>query len=596
MSEAEIVGEDWQNKFVPSLIGGLNLNANTEAMQDSQFLQLNNLIYLKKDIVKDTGYADFGDVPSGVPGTFRNIHQHITASGTASTFAISDLTLYVLANSGANWHVVLLNGGGSTTTDVNVNGGDVVIPVAATTNLVANDIVGIRMDDGSDHVSTIASVSAGISITLDDAVPGSGLKITSGNAVTEGVLLTGTADKHVFALTVPWNDELVFTNGINKPQYYDPLTSKVQVIPNLPSSGDVICESIVLFDSSLILIKTTEGGSNFNQRLRWSDKADYTEWVTGDAGFVDLLDSSDDVRQARKLGPHLIVYRSNSIVRGTAVNSAIKRFQWDTMVTAQGIISPDAYADIGDKHLVVGQNKIYLYRGGFDTQEIGDNIESLLFGVEAEMAEDQGHRLFCVYLKDRNDVFIFYQTGAGSFPNKCLRWHGDLNGAWTTREFVDTIQGFGEAVDSTAFTWNDLTGTWEDQTWKWNSAAIVGTSKTLLLCASDGQVEEYDFITSDDDGTAKTFTLETPDFSHPNGFLRHDYLELKGTGGSVTVSYSTDEGVTFNLLETITMGTTPKKVRLEKQFVGRSIRYKIEGSSAFSLSWFNMRVSLETEY
>jgi len=57
-----------------------------------------------------------------------------------------------------------------------------------------------------------------------------------------------------------------------------------------------------------------------------------------------------------------------------------------------------------------------------------------------------------------------------------------------------------------------------------------------------------------------------------------------------------DEGVTFNLLETITIGTTPMKVRLEKQFIGRSIRYKIEGSSAFSLSWFNMRISLETEY
>ncbi|KKL18743.1 hypothetical protein LCGC14_2472450, partial [marine sediment metagenome] len=186
--------------------------------------------------------------------------------------------------------------------------------------------------------------------------------------------------------------------------------------------------------------------------------------------------------------------------------------------------------------------------------------------------------------------------GAGSFPDKCLRWHGDLNGAWTTREFADTIQGFGEAVDSTAFTWNDLVGTWEDQTWKWNSSAIVGTSKTILFCASDGQIEEYDFITPDDDGTAKTFTLETPDFSHPNGFLRHDYLELKGSGGSITVSYSVDEGVTFNLLEVITIGTTPMKVRLEKQFIGRSIRYKIEGSSAFSLSWFNMRISLETEY
>jgi len=181
MGEAQVVGEDWQNKFVPQLLGGLNLDANTETMQDNQFLQLNNLIYYKGNIEKDTGYGDFGDVPSGVPGTFRNVHQHVTSSGTASTFAISDLTFYVLANSGANWHVVNISGGGSSTLDANVSGTDTVIPIAVTTNFAANDIVGIRLDDGSDHVSTIASVSSGVSITIDDAMPGSGVVATSGN-------------------------------------------------------------------------------------------------------------------------------------------------------------------------------------------------------------------------------------------------------------------------------------------------------------------------------------------------------------------------------------------------------------------------------
>ena len=175
MSEAQIVGEDWQNKFVPQLLGGLNLDANTESMQDNQFLQLNNLIYYKGNVEKDTGYADFGDVPSGVPGTLRNVHQHVTSSGTASTFAISDLTFYVLANSGANWHGVLLSGGGDSTIDINVSGTDVVIPIAATTNFTAGDRVAVEMDDGSHHISTIASVSAGISITIDDAVPGAGV-------------------------------------------------------------------------------------------------------------------------------------------------------------------------------------------------------------------------------------------------------------------------------------------------------------------------------------------------------------------------------------------------------------------------------------
>lgn len=597
MAEQDIISEGWQNKFVPSLVGGLNLNSNTESMRDNEFLTLDNLIYNKGDIQKDTGYDDFADIPSGNPGVFRNIHQHITASGTASTFAISNLSFYVLANSDTNWHIVKVAGGGDTTTDAGmIEGGDTIIPVASTTNFAVNDIVGVRMDDGSDHVSTIVSIVGGVSITLSDAVPGTGLQISSGNQVTEGILLSGSEDKQVFSVTVPWNDELVFTNGLDAPQYYDPLTSLVQIVQNLPSAGDTICQSIVLFDSSLILIRTTEGGSNFNQRLRWSDRADYTEWVTGESGFIDLLDSSDDVRQARKLGPYLVVYRSNSIVRGTAVNSATKRFQWDTMVTAQGIISSGGYADVGDEHLVVGQNKIYKYKGGFDIQEVGQDIETLLFGVSAEMAQDKGHKLFSVYLKDRNDVLIFYQTGLASAPDKCLRWHGDFKGVWTVRSFNDAMEGFGESVDSTAFTWDDLVGTWENQVWLWNSAAIVGTSKSILLCASNGQTEEYNYITPDDAGVSKTFILETADFSHPNGIIRHDYLEIRGTSGSITVSYSVDGGINFSLLGIVTLGTTPVKVRMEKQFVGRTIRYKIEGSSSFCLSWFNIRLTLETEY
>lgn len=596
MAEADIIEEGWQNKFVPSLVGGLNLDSNTESMRDNEFLILDNLIYVKGDLQKDTGYADFADVPSGVPGIFRNIHQHITSSGTASTFAISNLSFYILANGGANWHIVLLLGGGNTVTDVNVNGGDVLIPVAVTTNFAASDIVGVRMDDGSDHVSTIASVDAGVSITLDTAIPGSGLQVTSGNQVTEGVLLSGSEDKHVFALTVPWNDELVFTNGVDPPQYFDPTAVSVRIVQNLPSGGDTVCESLVLFDSSLVLIKTIEGGANFNQRLRWSDKADSTNWTTLDSGFIDLLDSADDVRQARLLGPHLAVYRSNSIVRGSIADTTTKRFQWDTMVTAQGIISPAGVVDVGDEHIVVGQNKVYRYKGGFDIQEIGQKIESVLYGVEAEMAEDKGHKLFSVYLEDRNDVLIFYQTGAGSAPDKCLRWHGNLNGAWTNRMFEDTIEGFGESVDSTSFTWDDLIGTWGAQVWKWNSAAIVGTSRTLLFCASDGQVEEYDYITPADDGVDVPFVVETADFSHPNGILRHDYLEIRGSSGSVTISYSTDQGITYNVLEVVNIGTTPDKIRLEKQFTGRSIRYKFEGSEAFLLSWFNIRLTLETEY
>lgn len=593
MPELDILGEDWENKPIADISGGLVLNQNSESMRSNQFLSLSGVIYRKGNMQKDTGYVDFADVPSGVPGIFRKEFKHISATGTANTFAISDLSFYVLANSGANWHIV--SSGVTTTIDANISGGNTVIPVAVTTGLVVNDIIGIELDDGSHHVSTIASVSVGISVTIDDVLPGSGVVGTSGNSVTEGILLAGTADKHVFALTIPWNDALVFTNGIDIVQYYDPSTTIVQVVPNLPSGGDTICEGLALFDTSLILLRTTEGGTNFNQRLRWCDKADFTNWITGDSGSVDLLDSSDNIQNGLILGPYLIIYRQKSIYRGTAVNTTSKRFQWDRTISAYGTLSSASVVDIGDKHLVVGKKQVYLYGGGFDIAPIGDPIKDLLYGPEAELDIAQAHKTFCIYLEARNDVLVFYQTGSATvLPNKTLRWFGDLN-TWAAREFEQEILGFGEATKSNSLTWDDLVGSWDDQTWNWNTSGIVSDLETILLCPADGQVVEYSYQAADDGGIAQSYVVETPDFSHQNGVLRLDYIELKCSGSTILIEVSLDEGNTWLTMDILSPGATLQKVRAFRQVSSRTIRFRFSGSSNFTLSWFNLRITLETE-
>lgn len=594
MPEVDITGDGWENKFVPEVLGGLVLNQNSESMQSNQFLTLKGVVYRDGDMIKDTGYGTFADIPGGAPGIFRKIFKHVTAAGVANTFAISNLTFYVLANAGANWHGVLLTGGGSTTTDANVSGTDTVIPLTATTNFAASDTIALRLDDGSDHISTIASVSAGISITINDALAGSGVVATSGNACIETLTLAGTSSKHVCALTIPWNDALAFTNGIDPPQFYAPGSTEVSIIPNLPSAGDTVCESLALFDSSLVLVRTIEGGANKNQRLRWCDKADFTEWVTGDAGFVDLLDSADNVNQAMLIGPYLAVYRDKSIYRGTAVNTAIKRFQWDRLVSGQGVMSSASVVDMGDRHFVVGNKQTYLYTGGFDVQPVDRAIKNLIYGPTAELDIATAGKTCCIYIEEMNDVLIFYQTTTGTEPNKTLRYFGDLN-VWSTREFDDQVVGFGEATESNSLTWNDLVGNWEDQTWNWSSTSIAGDLQTILFCSDDGQVYEYDFLTPDDNTVAQTYEIETPDFSHHNGSLRTDYIELKGSSGSTDIEVSIDEGISWTTLETFTLGTTPAKVRVFHQVSSRTIRYRITGSGSFRLSWFNIRINLETE-
>ena len=592
MPDQDLVGEDWQNKLISVVLGGVDLDENSDSIQDGKFLSLKNMLYYKGELKKDTGYVDFADT---VLGAHRKVIKHTTASGTANSFLITNKSFYRLNANGDGWLVVQLTGGGSTTLSANASGGATAITVAAITNFADGDVIGIRLDDGTEHVTTINGAPSGSTINFDDAIPGSGVVATSGNAVTEGINLSGTNDNFVDSVTVPWTDQLVFTNGVDDIQYYDPATAEVTEVPNLPSSGNTQCVALAVWDSSLVLIGTSEGGTNYNQRVRWSDKGDITEWVTGDANYIDLFDSVDKVLRGLTLGPYLIVYRENSIVRGSIVGSAIKRFQWDTMVTAEGLIASGGVVDIGDSHFVVGQEEIYLYRAGFDKNPIGANIDPLLYGDDAEMDKANDHRLFCVYIKDRKDVWIFYQTTAGTLPDKAIRYSTKYQ-AFTTRETsTDEFLGSGISTDSNSLTWNDLVGTWEDQTWKWNSTSVGGDSENVILCRGGGQSVKYDFLSPDDDGVAQDWEIETPDLVHPNGELRHDYVEIKCCGGDATIEYSTDGGINWMTIETISPGLDPVKIRVYKQFVGQSIRYRLSGSSAFCLYWYNVRYTVETE-
>lgn len=590
MPEQHLLGPDWENKFVNNVLGGLRLDLDSEGMQSSQFLTLDNVRYYKNILVTDTGYKDFANIVLGQP---RLVFQHLTASSTANTFLISNLSFY--RKSGVFWHVVPVQA--ATTIDANVNGGDTVIPVASTSGISAGNIIGLELDDGSHHVSTVQSISVGVSVTIEDVVPGSGVVATSGNAFVKGTKLSGDNDRFVDALSVPWDDRLVFTNGVDNVKYFDPLTGLVQDIPNLPSSGNTQCVSLALFDSSLVLVATIEGGANFNQRLRWSDRANITEWIAGEAGFIDLFDSTEKVLRALKLGPYLSVYREESIVRGTAVNNAIKRFDWTQVVEKDGLISPGGVVSIGaNRHIGVNRKKVFEYKGGFDVADIGKPVESLLFGFEAELDQENVHKLFCVHIEEQREVFICYQSSeATALPDRSLRWDYEKSLWAGKRQFADEVIGHGSSVASTSLTWDDLVGSWAAQTWKWNTASIVGLSDTILLCTDSGQVVEYDYITPTDDGVEPGVLIETPDFMHPNGQLRHDYLEMRCAGGEITVSYSVNNGQNWQILKTIDPGLELTKVRLHKQFVGRSIRYRIEAGIGFRLAWYNIRVTLETE-
>lgn len=580
--------KEWRDITVTNFLGGQVLDSDSELLDNTQVLKATNLVYRDKLFQRDTGYTPFLAAVRGTP------QRHITykaRNGVIVEVLVTTLTVYRNINS--QWRYV--SNGVDTTLSAGEPTAETAIAVADITGFSDNDFIGIVLDSGQMHLTTINGAPAAGVITIDDPLPSA---VGAGKALIKAPVLTGSAEKHVTAVPIPWGDYLVFTNGVNPLQYYDPTTDVVTEVPNLPSGGGLVCQTLALYDNSIVIANLLEGGTLYPYRYRYCAKGDLTAWASLDAGYTDLLDVESHILQLLKLGPFLIAYRDKSVNRIGLSSNPLRRFDTDTAVTGIGIFSNYGAVDLTDKHLVWGNDGIYWYVGGFSAEPIPCPVYNALFGVGGELAEDTRNRAFALLLKKKNEVLFVYQASGGSAPNKAARFHLSYETQpWTTRSFVDTFTGFGSRVSGDSFDWSELTGDWIDQIGDWASYNISGNIEQVTLCCkSQLQVMTYDYVAATDDGVAIPVVFETKDYAHPDYMLRHDFLDIFLKGGTVTVEYSTDKGASWKMLGTVIGSTVMKRYRLFKQFTDRFFRYRFSTSNAVTFIAKHVRYKYEFEW
>lgn len=577
--------QSWQYLQIPNLLGGINLSKTSDSIDNNQTLQLNNVSTISGVVTADTGYVTFGDTVVGQP---QLEYQFLRRSLLIETILITTNTVYKYNTTLLKWHLV--RGTNTTTTTAGYAAGVTDIVVASATGFTTGALIAVVLDNG-DKLQTTITVS-GTTFTLADAVP-VGRSIANGAVVDLAVVLAGQLDHQISAETIPGSDWMVFTNGVDIVKRYDG-TDCVDV-PNLPSSGNTICEAVALYNTALFLLSTTEGGTAHAQRIRRSNQTDPTDWTTGTAGYDELLDESDAIKSAHKLGPYLIVYRTNSIARGSFIGSGGINYSWDTMIPDEGVISTRSIIPVKNSHIFVGHNNVYEYFGDYALHPIGDNIYDHLLGIQGEMHPSYRQRVSLLYITSMNELWIAYPSTLSSDGNcdEILR-HNTLNKEWYHRTLPNNIISSSLYKQTITTTWDDLVGDWLSQNWAWNSTVISPNIDVIHLCAaSPNQVFEYNFTSALDNGEVISYTIETKDFTLPDSEFRFDMLEMKMRGTSVLIEYSTDLGLNWNTLDTVT-NTTLSRVKVFKQFVTNSVRFKITGSSAdFAISWLGISYKIE---
>lgn len=564
----------WRDTAQGPFTGGLNTDVDPELIDDNQFAKADNAIIAYDELQSDTGTVIVGQ--TGLIGNPRRVVDYINPSTNGSLrVLITETRMYKWASAVSQWQYV--SNGTETTLTAGEAQGSTAMDVASITGFANGDPVGVMLDNGNMHMTTVNGAPAGGVITLAVGLPSAA---AIGKQVVRPPVLSGTSGSaHVTAVVIPWSGQVVFTNTSDPVQIWTPATGVNGACVALTGTGlpaTMKCNTLALFDNSLILAGNSEAGTLFFSRFRYCAKGDLTLWNTLEAGSTDLLENLGTIFQALPLGPYLIFYRKRGISRISIGGSG--RFTPDAAVPLAGAVaSTQAAVDLVDKHIVLGTKGMFWYRGGFAIEPVDCPIRDLIWGKTGVIKNLSASpsSMFLVPLSYRNEVLLCYGTGTAT--GLMERYNIEYN-RWTRRLFDSSagrMSGWGEAIES--------------------NGASLGTMYWCDL--TDDKVVLYDQANATDDGDAINFVVDTKDWSHKSLKTKVDFFEVKASGtGTLTVQYSTDGGTTPVSLGTAALTATPTRFRFYLNKTVDRIRFRLSNSVATTIHFINMRHEFTSEF
>jgi hypothetical protein len=221
-----------------------------------------------------------------------------------------------------------------------------------------------------------------------------------------------------------------FTNGIDTPYEYPDASNEVIDLTGSPPDG-FTCAS---YAGRLFFGCTTETGTVFPDRVRWSAVEGATTWTGAGTGYIDLNDTDGRVVKLLPLGGILVAYKENSLYNlhatGDANDPIVKQLISPGIgAVAMGTVLSVVARDGLPAHIFLGQGRggynVYMYTGNLLTP-IGDDIkEELRDNLNASQAKNA----FAIVDQKRNQYMFFVAYAGETFPHRC--WLYDIDtGAW----------------------------------------------------------------------------------------------------------------------------------------------------------------------
>lgn len=262
----------------------------------------------------------------------------------------------------------------------------------------------------------------------------------------------------------------------------------------------------------LLTANVIDTGVEHPNTIEISNIGEPTNFSNGD--YIDLYETSDDIKGIRRLRDALAVYKENSISLLTPSYSGNTIFNLrENVITGIGAININTVCTIGDVNVFVGNRNIYMF-DGVNIKAIGDEVKEEVF---SKMKDEAVENSFAIYNNIDNMYMLFICDGMSSI---CYVYDLDTGG-WTKFKYAHQISAACYANMNLKVIWkepyeqNEL-GTWDDlkdEYDSWNTFKEITNNPVLLFGDLDGNIYVYAKGRIADDDIPIRAYIETKDYS-----------------------------------------------------------------------------------
>lgn len=370
-------------------------------------------------------------------------------------------------------------------------------------------------------------------------------------------------------------DSVYFTNFVDGIQKWTGSTASRASLVYPPST---LRAGIILpFQGHLVFYRLQDGPSYIPRGVKWT-AAGEESLTTGTANQTALDGGSDAIVDAVPIGPFVAIYLEDSIVLQDHVGgNTVYRFT--PRINEVGLFCQGAVANLGSEHIFLGSDlRVYAYDGGTDLAEIGKEITR---DLQARLDVTNGRNSFMTVVEELHEAWLCVVEAGHTYPTFVYKYNYQ-DRTWsvdTLSQEMSTNGSLGFYIRTQQPSWDDMIGSWDSQTRRWDERNFLVNAPLLLMGDPNGKITQYGEAVLTDDGAAIEVVFDTPDvtdgelYTHKERRYLDFNFEAKGT--SVDVSYSIDEGLTFQALRTVTLTSTWHRYNVECDVTTPKIRFRL---------------------